>query len=800
MLTELLHQLMLGARGLRRRLSFSLLSMLSLSLGIGASVAIYAVVDAVLLQPLPYERADRLVQVEEVGADGRNMPLAQPNLDDLRARHRGLSALAEYNGGVTMVSSANHAVRTGAYLVGADFLQVLQVQPVIGSGFAGAGTEPGALVSHRYWEESLGAPASLAGRSVSAFGLNLPIIGVMPDAFAFPQGAELWIDARAIPPSDSRSAHNWSVIARLRDGVNALQAQADAQAIGAALKREHGSNVDLTAFALTDLRESLVGSVSAALWVLLAGVSFLLLIAATNVTNLFLAQALSRRQELAVRDALGAGSSRIAAQFVVDSVLLGLAGMSIGLLAAQMALTLFAQMAVEVLPRAQDLHLSWRVLGLTTIGTLLISSVIGLIAARGGNRAIATTLKEGGRSSSGALATTRVRQGLVVMQGALTVVLLIAAGLLARSFIGLLQQNPGFEPADALTVSLTLADPSGAEGDTRVVAQLDTLMAALAAIPGVKAVGGSNGLPLSGDGSNGSFFDEHADFGGGNPEPIGYAEFRVASAGYLKAMGMTLLRGRDFQSADQAGSPHVALVSRSLADSTWPGRDPIGQRLQFGNMDGHLEVLNVVGVVADVHERSIERADHGTVYVNYVQRPARARDFNIVLRTAGDPGSVSAAVRQVLASTAAELPVRFSSLAEVYRDSISRQRFSLNLFGVFAVVALLLAATGLYGLMAFMVGQRSSEIAVRLALGSSPGRVLGLVLRQGIGLQAVALAAGLILALALTRTMSSLLFEVQAYDPLTFAGVSVLLVAVTIGACWLPARRAASVAPSQVLS
>lgn len=798
MLPELLHQLMLGARGLRRRLSFSLLAMLSLSLGIGASLAMYAVVDAVLLQPLPYARADRLVQVEEVDADGRQMPLAQPNLDDLRARHRGLAALAEYSGGVTTVSSANRAVRTGAYLVGTEFLQVLQVQPVMGSGFGIAGTEPGALVSHRYWKESLGAPANLAGRSVSAFGLTLPIVGVMPESFQFPQGAQLWMDARAIPPSESRSAHNWSVIARLHDAVSAEQAQADARAIGAALRREHGSDVDLNAFALTDLRAAMVGSVSAALWVLLAGVGFLLLIAATNVTNLFLAQALSRRQELAVRDALGAGSARIAAQFVVESVLLGVGGMLVGMLAAHLALTVFAPMAVDLLPRAQDLELSWRVLGLATIGTLLISFVIGLIAARSGNRVIAAALKEGGRNSSVGRATTRVRQGLVVMQGALTVVLLIAAGLLARSFMELLQQNPGFEPKGALTVSLTLDDQSGAEGDARVVSQLDALISQLAAIPGVKAVGGSNGLPLSGDGSNGSFFAEQADFSA-HPEPLGYAEFRVASAGYLEAMGMSLLRGRDFEITDRAGAPHVALVSRSLAQSTWPGRDPIGQRLQFGNMDGHLEVLNVVGVVADVHERSIERADHGTVYVNYVQRPARARDFSIVVRGAGDPGSISAAVRQVLANSAPDLPVRFSSLAEVYRDSISRQRFSLNLFSVFAVVALMLAATGLYGLMAFMVGQRRGEIAVRMALGSSPGRVLGHVLSRGIALQMAALAVGLTLALALTRLMSSLLFEVHAYDPVTFASVSALLIVVTVAACWLPAIRAAKVAPRQVL-
>ena len=231
MLPELLHQLMLGARGLRRRLSFSLLAMLSLSLGIGASLAMYAVVDAVLLQPLPYARADRLVQVEEVDADGRQMPLAQPNLDDLRARHRGLSALAEYSGGVTTVSSANRAVRTGAYLVGTEFLQVLQVQPVMGSGFGIAGTEPGALVSHRYWKESLGAPANLAGRSVSAFGLTLPIVGVMPESFQFPEGAQLGMDARAIPPGDSRSAHNWAVIARLREAFPDLPQAPDAATV-----------------------------------------------------------------------------------------------------------------------------------------------------------------------------------------------------------------------------------------------------------------------------------------------------------------------------------------------------------------------------------------------------------------------------------------------------------------------------------------------------------------------------------------------------------------------------------------
>ena len=253
MLPGLLHQLSLGVRGLRQRLSFSLLALISLGLGIGASVAIYAVVDAVLLQPLPYAEAERLVQVEEVDAEGRKMPLAEPNLDDLRARHRGLVALAEYSGGVTTVSSANRAVRAGAYLVGPEFLQVLQVQPVIGSDLGTAGTEPGALVSHRYWQETLGASANLSGRSVSAFGLNLPIVGVMPESFQFPEGAQLWMDARAIPLSESRSAHNWSVIARLRDGVDMAQAQEDARAIGAALRREHGSDVDLAAFATDDL-------------------------------------------------------------------------------------------------------------------------------------------------------------------------------------------------------------------------------------------------------------------------------------------------------------------------------------------------------------------------------------------------------------------------------------------------------------------------------------------------------------------------------------------------------------------
>lgn len=797
MLTELSQQIWLSARGLCRRWSFALLALLSLSLGIGAAVSIYAVVDAVLLQPLPYPQADRLVQIEEVDDQGQRMPLAQPNLDDLRARHRGLAAVAEYNGGVTTVASGNQAARTGVYLVGVEFAQVLGVAPQIGAGLAQEAL-PGALVSHRYWQQTLGAPAGLDGRTVSAFGMTMPIVGVMPEGFAFPEGAEVWMDARVIPPSDSRSAHNWSVIARLREGVSAEQAQADARAVGAALKQEHGREVDLSAFALTDLRTALVGSVSAALWVLLAGVSFLLLIAATNVTNLFLAQALARRQELAVRDALGAGSARILGQFVLESVLLGLGGMLLGLLAAQTTLSLLAQTVVDVLPRTQDLHVSARVIGLTVVGTLLVSTLIGWIAARGGHGVIAASLKEGGRSSSAGLATARVRQGLVVLQGALTVVLLVAAGLLARSFIGLMQQNPGFQPEGALTVSLTLDAPDGAEGDAQVVGRLGGLISAIAGIPGVQAVGGSNGLPLSGDGSNGSFFDEHADFAG-QPEPLGYAEFRVASAGYLDALGMTLLRGRDFASTDQPGSPHVALVSRSLADSTWPGRDPIGQRLQFGNMDGNLEVLTVIGVVADVHEQSIERVDHGSVYVNYAQRPARARDFNLVVRAA-DLAGVSVALRQLLASSAADIPVRFSSLADVYRDSISRQRFSLHLFGAFAVVALALAATGLYGLMAFLVAQRQSEIAVRLALGASPAGVLALVLRQGVLLQSLALLLGLLLALALTRLMASLLFGVQAFDPLTYGGVSALLIGVTLAVCWLPARRAATVTPRQVLS
>jgi predicted permease len=801
---------LLALRLIASRPGFSVLAIASLALGFGAAIAILTVADAVLVRELPYPQASRLVSVREADSKAHAMRLSQLNFDDLRAAAHAFQAIAQYGGGTDLIVSGNRSRRGDVEAVSADFFGVLGVAPAIGRAFAAAAAGADAhvaVISHELWRELQADNPDLSGLQVEVSGESLQVIGVMPQGFGFPAHTSVWFP-RTLWPAETaestRSAHNWNVIARLAPGIDVGQAQTEAGAIGARLKAQYGDKTDAAGFRLASLRDELVGRVRGALLALVAGAAFLLLIAAVNATNLFLALALARRKEFAVRSALGAQRARLARQSVIESLLLCAIAFGLGLLFAAACLDALVGLAGDSLPRADEIGLDPRVVFAALALAAAFALLLGILPQwRGG--ADARALAAQGRATTLGHHGMRLRAALLVAQTALTVLLLIGAGLLGRTFLQLLQVDPGFRPHGAVSIDVSMArvgatDPADAAGaNRRVAARYAELMRRLAALPGIAAVGAVNALPFSNTGADGAFWD-------GNtvtdikdlerrPKPVAAAEFRVASAGYFAAMGMPLLRGRSFDERDGAEAPQVALVSAKLAQTAWPGRDAIGQKIQYGNMDGDMHPLTVVGVVGDVHDYGLDRDVRGTVYVDLAQRPAAASNASIVVRSDLEPAALIAALRAELARSEPGLPVSLHTLDAMYASSLDNRRFSLSLFALFAAVALCLALTGVYGLIAYAASERRAEFALRMALGSSPGRVLRFVLGQGMKLTALGLGLGCLIAFAASRLVQSLLWGVDAIDATTYLATAALLLCASLLACAVPALRAARVDP-----
>lgn len=794
----------IALRALAGRPGFSSLVVLSLALGFGAAIAILSVTDAVLVRALPFANAQQLVSVREIDANGKAMPLADLNYRDLRDNLHGFESIAQYAGGTDLIVSGNRSTRGDVRSVSGGFFDVLGVTPALGRAFGGdAGADAHvAVVSHALWRGLLGAEADLSKLHVDAFGEHLQVIGVMPEQFEFPARTTVWLPRALFPAETSRTAHNWSAIARVKAGADLGQLRADALAIGQRLKQQYGKDIDAAGFTLTPLRDSLVGRVQNALWALSCGAAFLLLIAGVNVTNLFLALALARRKESAVRAALGAPRSRLARQSVLESGLLTAAAFVLGLLFAEACLRVLVGLAGDSLPRADEIGFDARVVAVLLVLAAALALLLGLLPywRRGDD---ANALAGQGRGTTLGYRGVRMRAGLLIAQTALTVLLLIASGLLGRSFLQLLRVDPGFRPQGAVALDLSLPQPADAAGASRIALRYSELMRRLATLPGVREVGGVNALPLTDTGWNGAFWDgaqvpkldlAHL------PAQLGYAEYRVASAGYFSAIGIPLLRGRLFDDRDSADAAHVALITAALARSVWPDRDPIGQTLQYGNMDGDMRVLTVIGIVGDVHDYGLDRDVRGTVYVDIAQRPKAAGNFSVVVRGEQAPDVLIAALRAELVRSEPELPAAFHTLPQIYASALDNHRFSLSLFGLFAAVALGLALSGVYGLMAHAVSERRAEFSLRMALGSTPARVLRLVLGQGLRLTLIGLALGCGAALVASRLMQSLLFDVSVTDPPTYLAVAVLLLAASIAACGVPAWRAARCDPRSSLA
>jgi predicted permease len=813
---SLLQEIRLAVRSLLKRPGFTSVAILTLALGIGASTAIFSVVDAVLLRPLPYPNQERIVALRELDEKGRGMAFGEPNFDDLRARSRSFAALAKYSEGTEAIAGGSEPVRTNISAVSEDFFRVLGVTPFAGRLFSaqsGIEGEQVAVVSYGFWKRLLAGRSNLEGTTLRCAGRSFSVVGVLPPDFGFPPEVDVWLPSTIYPPNPSRTAHNWRALGRLRDGVSPEQARAELAAIGQQLKREHGPHTDAASFGITPLRERMVKDIRGVLWVLCGAVGLLLVIACSNVANLLLVRATARRKEMALRAALGASRWRLARQFLVETVLLTLCAGALGVLLAFWGVDLVVGFYRGNLPRVGQIGINLPVLIFSLVVSLGVGLVLGLVPALNvSQRQLQDALQDAGRGTSSGRSTSRVRNFLIVAQVALTLILLVGAGLLGRSFLRLLEVNPGFQPESAVAMSISQSDPAEPADQRRLAQMYQQLLERLGGLPGVIAVGGINVLPMSGDNLNGTFileesgktaqtFDEleeqYAALRG--TKKLANAEFRVASAGYFAGMEIPLIRGRLFQESDGADSPHVALINQTLARSTWPNEDPIGRQLQFGGMDGDLRLLHIVGVVADVRDNGLDAEPRPMVYVNYFQRPRHASEFSIVLRGRGDPATLIAAMRREARALNPEMPTNFQTLEQLVSTSLDNRRFSMTMLGLFSGAALALAMVGLYGIMSYITSERTHEIGIRMALGAQRFDMLRMVLRQSFTLVAAGVALGILASVGLTRLLGTLLYNVQTTDVLTYAGVIGLLIVAASLASYLPARRAMKVDPMVAL-
>jgi putative ABC transport system permease protein len=813
-LDDLARDLRHAVRTLRRSPGFTMVAVVTLALGIGVTTAIFSVVYGVLLRPLPYADADRIVAIFEVTTKGRSVALADPNFDDFRDQSRSFQSMAKYGGAPATVSGPSPPTRAIVGAVSPDFLEVLGVQPIVGRDFvaddARKGAAPTILVSYGYWSQYLGSALDLSPFQLKVNGTSFSVIGVLPAGFRFPPEVDFWVPTDLDGKNPSRTSHNNRAVGRLREGVTVEQSNHDISAIA---RRIHDTSTEQGDYLLVDgrvipLQDSITRTARSPLLILLGAVGFLLLVACANVANLLLAQASVRERELAVRSALGAGRQRLVRQFLTEAFLLALVGGALGVIGAFWGVAGLVTLAPANLPRLDSIAINGPVLAFAFLLSTAVAAGLGAFTAvRATSGDLREDLVEGARGQIGSHGSQRIGRVIVAAQMAITLVLVVGAGLLGRSLMKVLEVNPGFrvDKIVAMDVSLPwVADPKAKAGRGLFFANL---IDRLRQIPGVRTVGATSGLPLDGGHPDGMFVllapneapktmkDLSAMFQ--QKQRLGIADFVVATDGYFQALGVPLIRGRLFDARDGAEAPHVAVITQALARDRWPNQDPIGRTIEFGNMDGDLRPLTIVGIVGDTHEYGLDAPPRPTVYVNLFQRPRAA--MTLTMLSDADMQQVTTAARGMLAELDPEIPAKFRTFSQVYAASLGSRRFNVVLIGFFGIAALVLATTGVFGVMAYSVSRRTREIGVRVALGASTGEVLRMILSQGMRTIVIGVAIGIAGALALTRTVQSLLFGVTATDPLTFGGVTLFLAGAALLACYVPARRATKVDPMVAL-
>jgi putative ABC transport system permease protein len=811
-MNTLLQDIRFGLRMLLKSPSVSIVATIALALGIGANTAIFSVVNAVLLRPLPFPDSESLVAVFETNLERglQRGSHSYPNFLDVRAQNSVFEHMSSYHAGDFIMTGRGEPVRLQGSVVTADLFSLLKVQPELGRTFLpdeDKPTETGRVVmlSHSLFQKRFGGDSSIINQAITLDGIKFTVVGVMPPDFEFPiqnDPVELWTtiagDASGKEPvTAQRGAHFLQVIARVKPGVSKEQAQAELTTIAARLEQQYPDTNTRRTLRLEPALNALVGDIRPALLILLGAVACVLLIACANVANLLLARATSRHKEMAIRSALGASRVRVIRQLLTESVLLSLVGGTVGLLLAVWWSDLLVALGKEDIPRAVHVGIDWRVLGFTLGVSLLTGLIFGLAPAFHSSKTeLVESLKEGARGTSAGRFANFIRKGLVVVELGLAVLLLTGAALLIQSLWRLQKVDSGLQPENVLTFNVVLPEVkynSEKQGQFFI-----DLKQHLEATPGVQSASAILPLPLSGDRFVISFEVEGRPL---PPKDHPSAEFFAAGVDYFKTMGIPILKGRDFDNRDKHGSTPVIIISESFVRQHFPNEDPVGKRIKPGIStyeDEDSTYREIIGVVGDVRNRNLNTEPRPAYYLPQTQLPFS--QMVAVVKTTSDPRSLISAVTKQVSAMDQDVPVfSVKSMPEYLSTSVAGPRFSTTLLSIFAAVALVLTVVGLYGVMSYSVAQRTNEIGIRLALGAQSRDVLLMIVKQGGALILLGLVIGLVGAYLATKLIESLLFGVTAKDPFTFAAVALLLAIVALLACYIPALRATKVDPMDAL-
>jgi len=805
----LLKDLRYGFRGLLKRPSFTAIVIITLALGIGASTAIFSVVNSVLLRHLPYQQSDRIVAIQELNREGRRGQVTAANFYDWRQQNTVFEHLAAIKTTTANLALSDHAERIDVAQTNANFFSVFGIEPEYGRLFIPsdeqAGHAPIALLSHVLWQRRFGGDKEVVGKSITLDGKNYTVVGVVPPGFQYPDKTELWLPPLRLVPelndrmdvTQVRGMGYLAAVALLKPGVSLPQAANEMETITSRLRQQYPDTNNRRFNRVVGLQEHLVGNTNKMLWLLFGAVTFVLLIACANVANLLLASSAARHKEMAIRAALGASRWRVMRQLFTESTMLALAGGAFGFLLSFWLLSFIKKLLPGDFPRVEEIQMDWRVLGFTLTASVLTGILFGFAPALQFSRAdVQESIRETGRGTVGSMRRSRLRQALIVAEVALSVVLLAGAGLLFRSFMRLQAVNTGFVAQQVLTARLS---PSGTnfKDDADYVAFYQRAMERISAIPGVQDVGAINTLPL-GKGPTTGFQIEGRPFT--TPDKWPGANYRSVTPNYFRAMSIPLMQGRAFTDRDTAGAPLAMIVNQALADQNFSGESAVGKRITFGNTDSNRQPVwfEIVGVTANVRSIELREEPEPELYFATLQDPFA--NMSIVVRSTVEPESIAGTVRQVVTEVDRTVPVsNVETMEHIVSSSVTQPRFNLFLLAFFGVIALLLSAAGIYGVTAYTVTQRTYELGIRLALGAQVGDVLRMILRQGMAVIAVGVVLGLGSAFGLLRLMKSLLFGVSETDPLTYVGITLVLVVVALIACYIPARRATKVDPLEAL-
>jgi putative ABC transport system permease protein len=814
MIADFWQDLRYGARMLRKNPGFTLIAVVTLALGIGANTAIFSVVNAVLLKPLPFVSAERIMAIGATQTTDRSQfrQLSYPNFADFQAQSDAFERMAMFQTRGFLMTSENGAVRLRGATVGSDLFSILGIQPLLGRTFLPDEDKPGGgrvvVLSYSAWQNRFKGAAQVVGQAVPINGQSYTVVGVMPQGFQFPiesEPAELWANFTADTESvsgDPHSAQRGSpylrAIGKLKPGVTVAQAEAQLVSIAAQLEKQYPNDNHGFSAKVVPLLDQLTAGIGASLWVMFAAVGCVLLIACANVANLLLARATNRRREIAVRTALGAGRGRVIRQLLTESALLSMLGGAAGILVASFGTATLIAITPDEIPRMTEAGIDGRVLLFTFLMATVTGLVMGLVPALQVTKPdLQPVLKEGGRNASGARAT--VRNVLVVAEVAIAVVLLVGAGLLLNSFARLMRVHPGFNTQQLLTVRVTL--PEGIyTKDEDIAGFHDRLLATLEGLPGVSAYSTATPLPLSNSNMGVGFSVENRVNNTGRDFPYN-TRLAVVGAGYFQVLGTAIQQGREFTTRDGWKAPQVALINETFAKKFFPDENPIGKRINPSiQAEGSpLPMREIVGVVADIKSKNLEEATEPEVYLHFPQCPV-FWSFSLVLRTPQDPQALTKPIRDKVNQLDRNVSLgQIRTLDSFLSDVVAQPRFNSLLLGFFAGLALLLTALGVYGVVSYTLVQRTQEIGIRMALGAQTVDVLKLMLWQGMKPVLIGAGLGLLGAFAVARILKSLLFGVSATDPLTFAAVVTFLAIVALLACWIPARRATKVDPMVAL-